>query len=199
MPFTSSPADGSAYPPTGDEAQAVIETFTPERVSADILAVADALGAPRFAWYGYSWGGVVRLQLAAKSNRLTALICGGWPPFGAPYQDMVLWSERVAERTGLPDWAMTVTYYRGLLAWPEREAISSISCPRMAFAGSDDAIVSEGTTFRVGPLLAEHRAELEEMGWTVHLVDGHRHDLFTQPDVVVPLVRGFLDPILLSA
>ena len=112
---------------------------------------------------------------------------------------MVLWSDRVAERTRLPDWAMTVTYYRGLLTWAEREAVSSIACPRMAFAGSDDVIVSEGTTFRVGPLLAGHRAELEEMGWTVHLVDGHHHDLFMHPDVVVPLVRGFLDPILLGS
>src|SRR5258708_39969519 len=63
------------YPPTGDEAQAVIDSFTPERVSADVLEVADAVGADRFAWYGYSWGGVVGLQLAAKSSRLTALIC----------------------------------------------------------------------------------------------------------------------------
>jgi pimeloyl-ACP methyl ester carboxylesterase len=187
------------YPPTGAEAQAVVDSFTPGRVSADILEIADAIGADRFAWFGYSWGGVVGLQLAAQSTRLTALICGGWPPLGAPYQDMVLWSQRVAERTRLPDWAMTVSYYRGLLTWDEREAISSISCPRMAFAGSDDVVVSEGTTFRVGSLLAGHRAELEEMGWTVHLVDGHRHDLFMHPDVVVPLVRGFLDPILLGA
>jgi pimeloyl-ACP methyl ester carboxylesterase len=187
------------YPPTGDEAQALIDTFTPERVSAEILEVADAVGADRFAWYGYSWGGVVGLQLAAQSSRLTALICGGWPPLGAPYADMVSWSEHVAARTGLPDWAITVTYYRGLLTWPERQAVSSIRCPRMAFAGSDDVIVSEGTTFRVGPLLAEHRAELEEMGWTVNMVDGHRHDLFMHPEVVVPLIRGFLDPIFLDA
>jgi hypothetical protein len=69
----------------------------------------------------------------------------------------------------------------------------------MAFAGSDDVIVSEGMTFRIGPLLSDHRAELEEMGWTVQLVEGHRHDLFMQPDVVVPLIRGFLDPILIRA
>ena len=130
------------YPPTGEKAEAVIESFTPARVCADILSVADAVGADRFAWYGYSWGGVVGIQLAASSNRLTALVCGGWPPLGAPYRDMVSWSERVAERTGLPDWKMTVTYYRGLLTWAGREAISTICCPRMAFAGTDDVIVS---------------------------------------------------------
>ena len=60
----------------------------------------------------------------------------------------------------------------------EREAVSTIACPRMTLAGSDDVVVSEGTTFRVGLLLAEHRAELENVGWTVQLVDGQRHDLF---------------------
>jgi pimeloyl-ACP methyl ester carboxylesterase len=55
------------YPPTGDEARAVIDTFTPERVSADILEIADAIGADRFAWFGYSWGGVVGFQLAPKA------------------------------------------------------------------------------------------------------------------------------------
>jgi pimeloyl-ACP methyl ester carboxylesterase len=185
------------YPPTGDDAAAVIDSFTPDRVCAEILDVADAAGIDRFAWYGYSWGGVVGLQLAARTNRLTALVCGGWPPLGAPYAEMLVWAEGRAQRTGLPDWAMTATYYRQLVSWPERDALSIVSCPRMAFARSGDVIVSEGTTFHVGPLLAEHRAELEEMGWTVQLVDGDRHDVFMHPDVVVPLVRGFLDPLLI--
>jgi pimeloyl-ACP methyl ester carboxylesterase len=68
--------------PSGNEEAA---SFTPDRVSADMLAVADAAEAERFAWYGFSWGGVVGLQLAARTNRLTALICAGWPPLGGPY------------------------------------------------------------------------------------------------------------------
>ena len=76
------------YPPTGDEARAAAASFDPDRVCADILAVADAAHVDRFAWYGYSWGGVVGLQLATRTNRLSALICGGWPPLGASYRDM---------------------------------------------------------------------------------------------------------------
>jgi pimeloyl-ACP methyl ester carboxylesterase len=186
------------YPPTGDDARVVVDSFTPDRVRLDVLTAADAMGADRFAWYGYSWSAVVGLQLASGTDRLTALVCGGWPPLGAPYRDMLSWAERRAAHTGLPDWAMTATYYRELVSWPERQAVSQIACPRMAFAGSDDVIVSEGSTFRVGPLLTEHRAELEEMGWTVQLLDGQRHDVFMNPDVVVPLVRGFLDPILIG-
>jgi pimeloyl-ACP methyl ester carboxylesterase len=186
------------YPPTGENARAAVDSFTPERVCGDVLAAADAMGANRFAWSGYSWSSVVGLQLAARADRITALICGGWPPIGAPYREMLAWADGRAERSGLPDWAMTATYYRGLQSWSERDALSHTVCPRMAFAGSDDVIESEGSTFRVGPLLHEHRAELEAMGWRVEIVDGHRHDLFMHPDVVIPLIRSFLDPILIA-
>lgn len=69
----------------------------------------------------------------------------------------------------------------------------------MAFAGRDDVITTGGVTTRIGPLLAERRGNLERMGWTVRLVDNFRHELFTRPDLVVPMLREFLDPILLSA
>jgi pimeloyl-ACP methyl ester carboxylesterase len=186
------------YPPTGDGARAVVDSFTPAHVCEDVLAAADACNADRFAWYGYSWSAVVGLQLASRTDRLTALACGGWPPLGAPYREMFSWAKGRAERTGLPDWAMTATYYRGLQSWSEGDALSQIACPRMAFAGTDDVLESDGTAFRVGPLLAEHRTELEELGWTVHLIQGHRHDMFMKPEVVVPLVRAFIDPILVQ-
>ncbi len=57
------------YPPTGLAAVGAVASFDPAQVCADILAVADAAGADRFAWYGYSWGGVVGLQLAARKER----------------------------------------------------------------------------------------------------------------------------------
>src|SRR5215471_16727231 len=62
-----------------DNSSAGIAAFTADRVCADILAIADAAGVERFAWYGFSFGGVVGLQLASRTNRLSALVCGGWP------------------------------------------------------------------------------------------------------------------------
>src|SRR5690242_17921022 len=59
-------------------------TLTPDNVAADLLAVADAAGADRFAYYGYSWLAVSGLQLAARTDRLTALAMGGYPPLGQP-------------------------------------------------------------------------------------------------------------------
>lgn len=184
------------YPPTGADAQAAVDGFTPDRVCEDILAVADAAGAERFAWYGYSWGGVVGLHLASRTTRLTALVCGGWPPLGASYARMATVCEALAER-GEAEARLFVTYYRGLEQWSDHEAVSKFMCPRMVFAGTDDVIVFPGYTARIGPLVAEHRDDLEKMGWTVRLVDGYRHDLFTRPQVVTPLIRSFLDPILL--
>ena len=69
--------------PTQNVSQAFMDSFTADRVSADILAVANAVGADKFAWYGYSWGVVAGLQLAVRTDRRTALVCvGGVASFG---------------------------------------------------------------------------------------------------------------------
>jgi pimeloyl-ACP methyl ester carboxylesterase len=66
------------------------DTLTPANVAADLLAVADAAGADRFAYYGYSWRAVNGLQLAVRTDRLTALAMGGYPPLDGPYGPMLL-------------------------------------------------------------------------------------------------------------
>ncbi|KAA2250744.1 alpha/beta hydrolase [Solihabitans fulvus] len=65
------------------------DTLTPAAVAADLLAVADAAGADRFAYYGYSWLAVNGLQLAIRTDRLSALVMGGFPPIGGPYAPML--------------------------------------------------------------------------------------------------------------
>ncbi len=175
-----------------DAFQGAAESFTADRWCADILAIADAAGVERFAWYGFSFGAVVGLQLAARTDRLSALICGGWPPLGGQYRETLAVTE-AAQGPG----EQFATFYRSLQGWPEREAVSRLSCPRFAFAGSQDEFVAGGHAMRIGPLLAEHRNELEGMGWTVRLVEGFGHELGARPDIVGPLVREFLDPVLL--
>jgi pimeloyl-ACP methyl ester carboxylesterase len=61
------------------------DTLTP----ANVVAVADAAGADRFAYYGYSWHAVNGLQLAIRTDRLTALVMGGYPPLDGPYEKML--------------------------------------------------------------------------------------------------------------
>jgi pimeloyl-ACP methyl ester carboxylesterase len=65
------------------------DTLTPANLAGDFLAVADAAGAERFAWYGYSWLALAGLQLALRTDRLTGLAMGAWPPLGGPYAEML--------------------------------------------------------------------------------------------------------------
>ncbi|HJW91531.1 MAG TPA: alpha/beta hydrolase, partial [Anaerolineales bacterium] len=75
-------------------------TLTPDNVVRDILAVADAVGADRFAYYGYSWLGMIGLQLALRTDRLSALIMGGFPPINGPYVEMLPFFEAVHAQSG---------------------------------------------------------------------------------------------------
>src|SRR5688572_22284220 len=109
-----------------------------------LLAVVDTVGADRFAWYGYSWGGVVGLQRAARTDRLSALVCGGWPPLGASYQDMAGVAESLAKQADVPETRLMVTFYRALVQWQDEAAVAKFTCPRMAFAGRDDVITTAG-------------------------------------------------------
>jgi pimeloyl-ACP methyl ester carboxylesterase len=65
------------------------DTLTPANVASDLLAVADAADADRFAYYGYSWLALAGLQLAIRTDRLSALVMGGFPPIGGPYMQML--------------------------------------------------------------------------------------------------------------
>jgi pimeloyl-ACP methyl ester carboxylesterase len=65
-----------------------VDGLTPESVASDLLAIADASGADRFAYYGYSWLALAGLQLALRTDRLWALAMGGYPPLDGPYRAM---------------------------------------------------------------------------------------------------------------
>jgi pimeloyl-ACP methyl ester carboxylesterase len=181
--------------PVADNSRANIASFTADRLCADILAVADAAGVKRFAWFGFSFGGVVGLQLASRTNRLSALVCGGWPPLGGQYAETLAYAEEEAAQGRT---SPALTFYRSIRSWPEREAVSKFTCPRMTFAGNKDEFTAgKSHRIRIGPLIAEHRAELERMGWVVQLIDGFGHELGERPDVIMPILKRFLDPILL--
>ena len=76
-------------------------TLTPAAVARNYLAVADAAGIDRFAYAGYSWGCVTGLQLALRSDRLLALVCGGCLAMDGPY-DVMLAVTRAMSRGEVP-------------------------------------------------------------------------------------------------
>jgi pimeloyl-ACP methyl ester carboxylesterase len=183
-------------PGVGKTAPIPAEEFTADRVAADLLRVADAAGFDRFAFWGFSWGGVIGLQLAARTDRLTALVCGGWPPLGAPYADMLTITRMMA---AAPDLTVRVdqfaTFYESIQGWPE-EALS-LDCPKLTFIGADDEMAyPDGITLHLASTIRDRRPELEARGWEVVEVPGKDHGLFTDPETAVPVVREFLDRVV---
>jgi hypothetical protein len=68
----------------------------------------------------------------------------------------------------------------------------------MTFAGSNDIVGPKGHQTPIGLVMAQHKDDLEQRGWTVRLVDGFGHELVNRPDVVAPMIRDFLDRVLHS-
>jgi hypothetical protein len=117
----------------------------------------------------------------------------GWPPLSGQYRETLGAARKDAEATGIKYF---VSFYERLQDWPERDAVSKLTCPRLIFVGGNDHFQSYGYDIRHAPLIIEDRQELERLGWTVRIVDGSSHDLGGRPDIVIPLLREFLDPLL---
>jgi dienelactone hydrolase len=182
------------YPGEGENAVVAPDEFTADRACQDLLEVADAAGFERFAWWGFSWGAIIGLQLACRTDRLAALICGGWSPLGDLYSDL-LPACRAQVGAG-SDAERYVTFYESIRDWPEREAVERISCPRMTFAGSHDEPVRAGRPIRIAESLRKHRRQLETWGWEVMEIPDWDHSLWANPATVVPPVRSFLDRVV---
>jgi pimeloyl-ACP methyl ester carboxylesterase len=193
------------YPGIGGSRDIAPADLTADRVCADLLGVANAAGFDRFAYWGYSWGGAVGLQLATRSHRLSALVVGGWPPLGGPYREIL-----AAARLKLPapepssmkilrspaQYAQWIHYYESMLDWPEAHAVADITCPRMLQFGAEGDLVEAGIPVPIASNIRRHRASLQAQGWTVHELTGHGHGVCMRPELVVPPVRAFLDEAL---
>lgn len=191
-------------------------SLTPANAAADLLAVADAAGVERFAYYGYSWLAVIGLQLAMRSERLSALMMGGYPPLDGPYAEMLLVTRASYELAGAPpvegdEWSgggltpeqarQFLTLYEALEGFDDRAAQTSITCPRLCFVGSLDEIQYAErwggvTVSLIGPLL-RNLGELESLGWDVEVLDGLNHVQAMQPENVLRVLRPWLAEHLL--
>jgi pimeloyl-ACP methyl ester carboxylesterase len=191
-------------------------TLTPDNVVADLLAIADAAQADRFAYYGYSWLGMIGLQLAIRTPRLEALTMGGFPPIDGPYAEMLRVTTAAYQMAGgaqpaeADEWSTAgmskgqtqqfVTLYQALQGFDDHTAQAQITCPRLCFVGSADEIQygeNWGNVFvsLAGPIVRE-RAQLEALGWEVRVLSGLDHMQAMQAAQVVPLLRSMADRIV---
>lgn len=141
------------------------ETLTPDNIVKDFLAVADAAGAEKFAYYGYSWLALCALQLGIRTDRLWALIMGAYPPINGPYKEMWAVTKATYEMALHPekqDWPAAqksddgydwdsaelslsgeqtkqfFTLYNALQDFDDRAVQDKLTCPRLCFVGSND-------------------------------------------------------------
>ena len=196
-------------------------TLTADAVAADLLAIADAAGADRFAYYGYSWLALAGLQLAIRTDRLTALVMGGYPPLGGPYEAMLTVTRAAyrmavenvgkeisnkhiepgdwdsSEVTASPDQTRQyVTLYESIQDFDERAALERLGAPRLAFAGANDNITYgpqwDDAYVAIGDGLAANRDELIKLGWTVEILPDHDHISAMQAAQVLPVLAPWL-------
>lgn len=184
------------YP--GGAREARMYSLTPAAVARDYLAVADAVGADEFAFYGYSWGAVCGLQLAIRSPRLKALVAGGFPMIDGPYPDMLKTLrlrviEHVQSDSAREFDRQILTFYEGLQSFDDRSVQSELRIPRLNFVGTEDSVTFPGNVHVEFFKIFDHgRKELTAAGWQVVSLTGKNHSTGSGPDVVVPLVRNWL-------
>jgi pimeloyl-ACP methyl ester carboxylesterase len=190
------------YPSIGGSRDIAPQDLTADRVCADLLRVASTAGFGRFAYWGYSWGGAMGLQLATRSARLNALVIGGWPPLGAPYAN-ILAAARLKLAAPEPSsmkvlrsaaqYAQWITCYESLRGWPEAEAVAGIAVPKLIYFGGDGDLREAGLPVPIASCIRQRRDLLQAQGWQVQEHPGQGHGVCMQPEIVVPPVRAFLD------
>jgi pimeloyl-ACP methyl ester carboxylesterase len=194
------------------------DTLTPANAARDLLAIADAAQIDRFAYYGYSWLALLGLQLAIRTERLSALAMGGWPPLNGPYHEMLLVTTAANEMSGAsqdaetspaPDedeWSTAgmskgqtrqfVTLYQALQGFDDRTAQARITCPRLCFVGSADAIQygkNWGDVYvSLADPIVQRQAQLTQLGWEVRVLDSLDHLQAMQASRVLPILRPWL-------
>jgi pimeloyl-ACP methyl ester carboxylesterase len=190
------------YPSIGRSRDISPGDLTADRVSADLLSVADSAGLSRFSYWGYSWGGAVGLQLASRTDRLDALVIGGWPPLGAPYAAIL---RATLAKMANPEpgslvvlrspaqYAQWSHYYASMQGWDEAKAVAGLRLPRLVYVGAEGDLVEAGESIPIASLVRQHRGELEAQGWRVMELPGQGHAVAMRPELVVPPVRSFLD------
>ena len=177
-------------------------TLTPSAVARDYLAIADAAGAREFAYAGFSWGCVTGLQLALRTDRMTALVCGGFPVMDGIYDDMLTTTRTMARgpatlygiETDSPENGRQFqTYYEGLQSFDDRSVQAALNMPRLSWIGDQDLPTLNGEPLtHMGQTIMRTRAELEAAGWDVRIVPGKNHLDGGAAGVQAPLIGDWL-------
>jgi hypothetical protein len=134
-----------------------VSAFHFERINEDVLAVADAVKAPRFVLWGFSYGANVGRYLASRSDRVRGMVYIGinfGPAVGGRFLDSV---KNMSNR---PAWITA------MLSYPDVEP-ADMRCPTLWLVGSNNPGAMES--------VAQYRDKLAGTRVTVDIVEGLNH------------------------
>lgn len=128
-----------------------------ERINEDLLAVADAVKAPRFALWGFSYGANVGRYLASRSDRVTAMVYIGIN-FGAAVNETFMAALKKAPQ--VPPWI------EAMIGYPPVEP-ADMKCPTLWVVGTlnENAYASA----------KEYQGKLAGTKVTLEIVEGLNH------------------------
>lgn len=197
---------GESDRPSGVEAYAI------DRIGDDILAVANAAQASRFAVWGYSLGGNIARYLPARSDRVAKIVIMGigfgaaappplkayvlnlhskWTPIieaaraGTLTLDSLTAQDRATWQTGRI--AFTVDLLGAMLGWPPVEP-TDLRCPTLWIVGTANE--------NAMPSVIEYRDQLGDTKVILQLAPGLTHaEELTKVDDVLPSMRKFTLPL----
>ena len=167
-------------------------------LASDLVAVVEAAGFERFSVFGYSFTGAFAPWLAHLTDRVDAVVSGGFPiagDYSPQYPETLLRSEAArsdpaawAELTSLFDNRAALEFYRELSELPPDYLVDDLTCPLFAFWGEDDEEIARGGGVR---LLA---AGLDSRGLAHASFPGHDHEgMLAHINETIPSVLAWFD------
>jgi pimeloyl-ACP methyl ester carboxylesterase len=164
----------------------------------DLVAVMEAAGFVRFSVFGYSFTGAFAPWLAHLTDRVDAVVSGGFPiagDYSPQYPDVQAQMEAAranpaawAELTSLFDNRAALGFYRELSELPPDFLVDNLTCPLFAFWGEDDEEIAFGGGAQ---LLA---AALDSRGLGHASFPGHDHNgMLDHINVALPSVLAWFD------
>ena len=134
-----------------------VSAFHFQRINEDVLAVADAVKTQRFVLWGFSYGANVGRYLAARSDRVSAMVYIGIN-FGPAVEGRFL--EAVKKMPNAPAWVTA------MLSYPSVDP-AEMRCPTLWLVGSNN----EGAMDSV----KQYRDKLPGTRVTLEVIDGLNH------------------------
>lgn len=167
-------------------------------LAGDLVAVVKSAGFERFSVFGYSFTGAFAPWLAHLTNRVDAVVSGGFPIVGSySYLQQDIQDRSTATRSDPAAWAdlqsrfddrAGLTFYRELSALPPDFLVDDLPCPLFAFWGDEDEEIALGGG---GQQLA---SGLDQRGLGHVSYPGHDHEgMLSHINDAVPDVLAWFD------